>query len=57
MTPRRKGAGRPKRPGEWDKITVRIPRALAEWVRARGKPQGDTVTEALEALKEQEEAK
>ncbi|AHF00266.1 hypothetical protein THITH_15030 [Thioalkalivibrio paradoxus ARh 1] len=36
------------------KLTVRIPREWATWLRARPEPQGDAITKGLECLKEKE---
>jgi len=47
-------AGRPNRPGDWVKLTVRLPRDWAEWLRAQPEPQGDVIAKGLECLKEKE---
>jgi hypothetical protein len=51
-----KGAGRKPRPGEWSKLTVRLPRDVAEWLRAQPEPQGDVIAKGLELLRERPEA-
>ena len=49
-----KGAGRKPRPEDLVKLTVRVPREWATWLRAQPGPQGDVITKALEGLKERQ---
>ena len=49
-----KGAGRKPRPEDLVKLTVRVPREWATWLRAQPEPQGDVITKALEGLKERQ---
>ena len=50
---KRKGAGRPPRPGEWTKVTIRLPRSDVQWMKEQDKSMGDLVAEALEMMRGQ----